>query len=88
MSKEEYELVSCLPAFCSLLGVAEKCMIFWSTCEDKSRMNNHGRFFFPHDFTSGFQSLSLFLFSPERAHGEPSGSCSHKSHASKTHDFN
>lgn len=84
MSKEEYELVSCLAAFCSFLEVAEKCMIFWSTGEDKSRMNNHGRFFFPCDFTSGFQSSSLFLFSPERAHRELSGSYTYKSHESKS----
>lgn len=62
MSKEEYELLSCWAAFCSFLGVAEKCMIFWSTGEDKSGMNNRGRFFFPHDFTSGFQSIVIVPF--------------------------
>lgn len=84
MSKEEYELVSCLSAFCSFLGVAEKCVIFWSIGEEKSRIINHGRFFFPCEFPLGFQSSSLFLFSPERAHGELSGPCTHKSHESKT----
>jgi len=29
-----YELFSCLAAFCSFLGVAEKCVIFWSTGEE------------------------------------------------------
>lgn len=85
MSKEEYELVSCFSAFCSFLGVAEKRVIFWSIGEEKSRMINYGRLFFPCDFPLGFQSSLLFLFSPERAHGQLLGSCTHKSHESKTH---
>lgn len=90
-----YELVFCLAAFCSFLGVAEKCVIFWSAGGEKSGMINHGRFFFPRDLTLEFQSFSsLALFPPERTHGELSGSWTHKSHESKTcaswarHDFN